>query len=134
MKGHGEKLSRKKEQAISALITEPTIPAAAEQVGVGTVTLWRWLQIPEFQRTYRQARRESVSQAVARLQRVSGEAVEALADVMNDAGSPASSRVSAAKSVLEMALKAVELEDMEARITELEEVLQDEGKHEKKSK
>jgi hypothetical protein len=39
---------------------------------------------------------------------------------MQDAEAPASARVSAAKAVLETAIKAVELEDLEARIVALE--------------
>lgn len=134
MKGHGEKLSRKKELAISALITEPSISKAAKTAGIGEATLWRWLQIPEFQRAYRQARRQAVSQAVARLQQASSEAVEALSSVMNDTEAPASSKVSAAKAVLELSFKAVELEDLESRITILEEAFNIEEEHGKKSK
>jgi hypothetical protein len=47
-------------------------------------------------------------------------AVETLEAIMQDSEAPASARVSAAKAVLEMAIKAVELEDLEARITALE--------------
>ncbi len=120
MKGHGEKHSRKKELAVGALITEPTISKAAQVAGIGEVTLWRWLQLPAFQDEYRKARREAVSHAVARLQRISGHAVEALSSVMSDTEAPASSRVSAAKAVLEFSFRAIELEDLEKRITALE--------------
>ena len=34
MKGHGEKLSRKQEQAIAAFLSDATIGAAAEKAGV----------------------------------------------------------------------------------------------------
>ena len=37
--GHGEKLSRKQEQAVVALLTMPTIRKAAEKAGVGERTL-----------------------------------------------------------------------------------------------
>ena len=46
--------------------------------------------------------------------------METLRSVMQDAEAPASARVSAAKTVLETAIKAVELEDLEARIVALE--------------
>jgi hypothetical protein len=39
---------------------------------------------------------------------------------MQDAEAPASARVSAAKTILETAVKAVEIEDLEARIMALE--------------
>jgi hypothetical protein len=44
MTGHGQKLSRKKESAIAALISLPTIGDAAKLVGIGEKTLFRWLQ------------------------------------------------------------------------------------------
>ena len=120
MKGHGEKLSRNQEKAISALLIHPTMLAAAAAAGVGEVTLWRWLQIPEFKEQYRLARREAVSQAVGHLQGACSIAVVALTDVAQDVNCPASARVSAARTVLELALKGVELEDLAVRVEELE--------------
>jgi hypothetical protein len=67
--------SGKHEQAISALLTHPTLAEAATTVGVGEVTLRRWLQQASFQTVYRQARREAVGQAIARLQHVTTVAV-----------------------------------------------------------
>lgn len=120
MKGHGEKLSRNQERAIAALLVHPTMAKAAAAAGVGEVTLWRWLQIPEFKEQYRLARREAVSQAVGHLQGACSVAVVALTDVAQDVSCPASARVSAARTVLELALKGVELEDLAVRVEELE--------------
>lgn len=119
MAGTG-KMTRRKEIAISNLLKLPTVSEAAEATGIGERTLWRWLQDPSFQEAYRKARRETVSQAVARLQKETSQAVEALAAVMGDAEAPATARVSAARAVLELAIKAIEIEDIEARIAELE--------------
>jgi len=120
MTGHGEKLSRKKEAAIIALLSEPTIEKAAAKAGIAKPTLWRWLQIPEFQAAYREARREAVSQAIGALQRASAEAVEALRRIMNDTTAPATARVNAARSIIEFAIKGVEIEDILARLEALE--------------
>jgi len=120
MTGHGEKLSRKQDQAITALITCPAIPAAAAQCGLAEVTLRRWLKQAGFQHAYREARRQVVQQAIVQVQRATGEAVETLRAVMQAANAPASAKVSAAKAILETAVKAVELEDLEARIAALE--------------
>jgi hypothetical protein len=57
---------------------------------------------------------------VAHLQRVSGEAVDTLRTIMNDDQKPASARVTAARVILDMSIKAVELEDLEVRIAALE--------------
>jgi hypothetical protein len=47
-------------------------------------------------------------------------AVVALKDIAQDVSCPASARVSAARTVLELAIKGVELEDLAARVEELE--------------
>ena len=117
--GHGEKLTRKAEQAVAALLQFPTIPEAAKAAGVSERTLYGWLQEEGFREQYRSARTEVVRHAVTMVQRASGEAVEVLRDVMNSPESPTSSRVSAAKTILELALKAVELEDLESRLEAL---------------
>jgi hypothetical protein len=118
--GHGEKFRRKTEEAIAALLTQPTIREAAKTAGVGEKTLWRWLQDEDFCQSYRKARRQVVQQAVTRLQQISGEAVEALRGIMVDNLKPPTSRVMAARIVLDTALKFVELEDLEARVVALE--------------
>jgi hypothetical protein len=120
MKGHGEKLSRKQEALISALLLAPTLADAAHTAGIGEVTAWRWLKDPAFQTAYREARRAVVQQAITQVQRATGEAVETLRSVMQDTTAPASAKVSAAKTILETAIKAVELEDLEARLAILE--------------
>lgn len=116
----GGKIERQQELAISALLVQPTVQGAAQVANIGERTLWRWLKEEPFKRAYREAKREAVAQAVANLQRVSGEAVEALSDVMTNKEAPASARVSAARAVIELSLKAVEIEDLEGRITRLE--------------
>jgi transposase-like protein len=122
MRGHGAKFGRKKEEAIAALLTHRNIEEAARASGIGTQTLLRWLRIPEFDKAYREARRDTFSQSVARLQQASSAAVSTLLKVMVDPNAPASSRIRAADSVLSHTAKAIELEDIDVRVTELERV------------
>ena len=120
MKGHGSKFDRKQEEAIAALLTQRNIEEAARVTGIGSTTLVRWLQMPEFQAAYREARRAAFSQSIARLQQASSAAVSVLVKIMVDPDAPTSSRVRAADVVLERASKAIELEDLDQRIAELE--------------
>ena len=78
MKGHGTKFGRKKEEAITALLTQRNMEEAARTIGIGANTLLRWLQVPEFKDAYRKARRDAYSQAMARIQQASGAAVSTL--------------------------------------------------------
>ena len=73
-----------------------------------------------FDAEYRAARRAAFSQSVGRLQQASSAAVSTLLKIMVDPSAPASTRVRAADSVLDHAAKAIELEDIEARVPELE--------------
>ena len=120
MKGHGSKFGRKKEEAIAALLTQRNFEEAARAIGVSISTLVRWMKEPEFDRDYRKARRDAFGQSVARLQQGSSAAVSTLLKIMIDPNSPASTRVRAADSVLAHSAKAIELEDIEARVAELE--------------
>lgn len=115
-----DRLTRKQERAVGALLSEPTILAAAEKIGMAEVTLRRWLKQPAFVGAYRSACRQVVDGAIGQLQTACAEAVDTLRDIMRDSEATASSRVTAARTVLEMALKAVELQDLEERITVLE--------------
>ena len=120
MAGHGTKLGRKQEEAITALLSQRGIEDAARACGVGGRTLIRWLKLPEFNAAYREARRAAVSQSVARLQQATGAAVSTLLKVMVDPNTPASTKVRAADSVLDHSAKSIEIEDLEVRLTELE--------------
>jgi hypothetical protein len=120
MTGHGAKFGRKMEAAIAALLTRPSIEDAARVTGVGEKTMRRWLDEPEFRARYLKARRESVHQSVARLQQATGAAGTTILKLMMDSSVPAAVRLRAAESVFVHAIKGVELEDIEARLTELE--------------
>ena len=120
MMGHGTKFGHKKEETIAALLSQRNIEDAARFVKIGTKTLLRWLQLPEFDRAYREARRAAFSQSIARLQQASSAAAATLLKIMVDPTAPATSRIRAADSVLGHAAKAIEIEDIEARVSELE--------------
>jgi len=120
MNGHGAKFGHKKEEAIAALLSQRNVEEAARAVGIGVKTLLRWMRIPDFDAAYRKARRDAFSQSVARLQQATTAAVTTLLKVMVDQNVSASSRVRAADSVLNHATRAFELDDIEARVTELE--------------
>jgi hypothetical protein len=120
MAGHGSKLGRKQEEAIAALLTQRNVEEAANAAGIGVRTLLRWMKLPEFQTAFRQARREAFGQAIARLQQGTAAAATTLLKIMIDQSTPPSVRVRAADSVFNHAAKAIEIEDIEARVTALE--------------
>jgi len=120
MRGHGAKFGRKKEEAIVALLTNRTIEEAARAVNVSTKTLLRWHKEPEFEAAYYAAKRAAFGQSIARLHHLSSAAVSTLGKVMLDSATPPATRVRAADSILDHTSKAIEIEDIERRVSELE--------------
>jgi hypothetical protein len=112
--------SKRQDQFIVALLEHPTLDKSAAALGVSDVTLWRCLKKPKFAEAFRKARREAFSQSIARLQHASNAAVGTLLRVMTDREAPAASRVRAADVVLQTALRGMEIEDIDVRVTELE--------------
>ncbi|MBZ5625998.1 MAG: hypothetical protein LAQ69_46015 [Acidobacteriia bacterium] len=120
MRGHGSKFGRKRDEAIAALLTQRNIEDAAKATGIAPNTLLKWMKEPEFDRGYRAARRAAFSQSVARLQQGSSAAATTLLKIMIDSATPASVRVRAAEAILNHTAKAIEIDDIEARVADLE--------------
>ena len=117
---NGSKLTPKQEQAILALLTNQGVDNAARAVGIGPRTLYRWMNEPLFDKAYRKARRDAFGQGTARLQQASGAAVSSILKIMVDQHAAASTKLRAAELVLTHGAKAIEIEDVEARVLELE--------------
>jgi hypothetical protein len=117
--GHGEKFTRKSEQFMTALLREPTIEAAAKAAGVAPSTGRRWLQDEAFIAQYRGLRRDAMQHALALVEQAASGSVKCLMEVQTK-GESESARVSAARCILETALRSVELNDIQERLERLE--------------
>jgi hypothetical protein len=120
MTGHGAKIGRKKEEAIVALLTYRTTEEAARAVKISARTLLRWQKEQEFANALRVAKRSAFDQSLARLHHLCGAAVSTLGKVMMDPATPPSTKVRAADSIWSHTVKAIELEEIEARLAALE--------------
>ena len=120
MTGHGTKFGRKKEDAIVALLTTRTVEEAARVVNISPRTLLRWMKEPEFDLAFRAAKRAAFGQAIGRLHHLSSAAVSTLGKVMLEGVTPPATKVRAADSILNHTVKAIEIEDIEARVAALE--------------
>jgi hypothetical protein len=114
------KFGRKQEDAIVALLSQRSIEDAARACNIPARTLYRWLKEPDFDAAYRTARRHAYGQSISRLQQGATAAATTLLKVMIDPATPASTRVRASEAVLSHAAKAIEIEDLDARLRELE--------------
>jgi hypothetical protein len=109
---------RNQDRAIIALLTEPTVEAAARAACIAPATIWRWSRDAGFRSRLREARRAVVEGAIGRLQQAATAAVDTLHRNLT-CGTP-SVEVRAASVILDQAIKAVELFDIVDRVEQLE--------------
>ena len=120
MAARNSTLGRKQEEAISALLTQRNLEEAARVARIGVRTLIRWMKVPAFQTAYREARREVFGQSIARLQQGTSAAATTLLKLLIEPNTPASVRARVADSIFNHAAKAIEIEDLDARVADLE--------------
>ena len=104
-------------QAIAALMTKPSVRAAAKSVGVGERTLYAWMKQPAFRRHFRDARKAVVDDSVLRLQKLTGAAVDAFKRSLT-CGIPAI-ELKAAQLILGTAIEVQGLQDMADDLADL---------------
>ncbi len=120
-RGEGEGIPPTQYKAIIALLEQPTMEKAAKAAGINKTTLYKWFRgDAAFKEAYREARREAFSAAVARLQAAATQAVTALVEIAGDPSQQGAARVGASKAILDYAVKAVETEEILARVEALE--------------
>ena len=103
-----------------ALACGATLENAARQAGISESTVRRRIQDPEFQRKITTLRWDMVQRAVGMVTAAMAESVKTLI-VLQKESVPSSSRLGAARTMLEIGLKLREQHDLEQRLAELEE-------------
>src|SRR5580704_2834063 len=116
----GQSATRLVERAVVALLTKPTIRAAAREIGRSPRTFQRLMQNPELEKAYRDAKSLLIRTATNVLSSNAGRAAGVLRKVFDDRKSTDAARVSAAVSTIRLVLEAHEMEELERRIADLE--------------
>ena len=116
-------LTLKQEQLITALLSLPTITAAAEVVGINERTARRWLKKPQIQEAYKAAREKVFDEAIASLKASASDAVDTLKNNLSGMEVPPAVQVRAAQIILELAIELHEMNDLRQKVAELDMLL-----------
>ncbi len=116
-------LNHKQIRAIAALLSSRNVEAAAQVVGIGERTLWRWMAEPEFAQELTHAEAAAIDAATRRLVHMQDGAIDALQAVLVDPTARPTVKLRAATAVLDYLLKLRELRNVEARLGALEAAL-----------
>jgi len=104
-----------------ALLTAPSIEAAAQAAGISRRSAHYYLKKPEVRDYIRQLSGQAMKQATRRAVSAMAGALATLEEIHADAEAPASARVSAARAILENAARLSADIDILERIERLEE-------------
>lgn len=116
------RLTTRQNKFLKEMLLAQTVSEACRRAGISRETGYKYMKDEAFVAEYRRLRRETMDQVTAQLQQISKDAVSVLYSVMTDKEAPTSARVQSAKNVLEMAYRALELDDVQERIEKLEAV------------
>jgi hypothetical protein len=125
-------LTSRQLKALEAIMSEPTIQAAAMRTGVERKTLYRWLDEPAFADALREARSQAFERTMSALAAAAEKAVEVLREFLDKEESSAkpgaSVRIRAVRVALDSMLRTRDLIEVEERLKKLEEVLLQQGR------
>jgi hypothetical protein len=123
-----DELTDRQQAGLEAMLTEPTITAAAAKAGVGRTTLSRWVNHDyAFRLALREARSTALDIALTQIQESAGDVARRLIDIALDPNSGKRDAVTAAAKVLDLAYRNVDADEIEQRIDELERRMADAG-------
>lgn len=110
---------RKDELILAALLSNPTVRAAATACGVSETQIYARLRTPAFKERYDNARHELLAQSTTFVQGLVGDAIKKMRDVMNDPDASQQVQLNAAEAITRNSLKLTEQTDILAQIAEL---------------
>lgn len=121
MKGNNE-LSLKQEKSILLLVAGLSLSQVAKTLKISESSLWRWQQQDLYVARYRHLRRVRVEHSIAALQGLTSEAVDCLRRNLTSGNRP--SEVRSALGILNQSLSAIDLLEIESRVSEVEKRLE----------
>ena len=106
------------EAVIAALLSTPTLDAAAQQCGLSVRQLYERRQNPDFIRKLREAQGDALEGAVRYLQHSTATAASTLVEICQSGQEQ--NRLTAARALLDQAAKLTEVVDFSRRLEALE--------------
>lgn len=118
-------LTRKQEELIPYLLSLPTIQAAACAAGVGDKTARRWLKLPHFQKAHKAAKQALFDESLSLLMDGADDAIKGIKAIAKDDEVQPQVRLRAYQIWLEQAIGLHKMSELEQKVAELEQFLQD---------
>lgn len=110
---------RQDEKIIAALLSCPTIRAAAKVCHVSEAKIYERLKTHEFNDKYDEARRDILRQSAAYIQGNVNDAIKKIREIMDDPNAAPQTQLNAAEAIIRNSVKLTELTDVLSDLAEL---------------
>lgn len=111
--------NRNYEHIAMCVLTSPNLKVGAERAGISYTTLMRYRKRDDFKAVLQETKLALFGEAMQKAQAYSLDALETLQEVHQNPALNESARVSAARSILELAIQLHSMEAIEAELAEL---------------
>lgn len=113
-------MTARQQKALTALLTHSTHREAAQSIGISDRQLRSYLKDPEFKREYRARLDLVLDEATTAAKRAMTPAVKTLVEIASDRKKADTTRVMAARAILDAGLRLNDAMDVSDRLTALE--------------
>ena len=114
-------LSHRQQSILPTVALSPSVSEAARTAGVSESTLYRWMEDPAFREELDRMRQEAAHLARSQIMGLLPRAVEVLAELLNHPD--AALRLRAARDILSIAHRSVELQKLQSDIRQMRDLL-----------
>ena len=119
-------LTDKQKKAVIIILEAKSISEGVKKARNSRTTFYEWLKNPVFKAEFARQRNEIIELGFDELRAATGEAVKVLKGLLGSKNEGI--RFRAAESILDHVTKFRELEEFEARLSEIEQTLENEGR------
>ena len=121
------KLTDRQRKAIPHIVACPTYTEGCDKAKINKTTLYKWLKEPEFKAELDRQRDEVTAEAFGVLSQGLTKAVETLVGLLNNKDDRLKRLT--AKDIIDFAIRHKETEDLDKRLTEVEERLAEQSRY-----
>ena len=116
---------QKKQKYLECLLTSSSQKEAYQKAHIAKATAMRYQKDPDFQKQYKEMRRQSMEFTGNRLRELTSKSVDTLSDVMDDPEATPTEKTRASKIVLDSAFQVQQSQDIIERLDNLEKEMQE---------
>jgi molybdenum-dependent DNA-binding transcriptional regulator ModE len=126
----GNTLTQKQQKAIKAILETNSIEEAAKKASFSRTSIYNWLKDKDFKECLERERKVLFEEGLSALKGATAKAAKTLVELLES--NDKNTRRLAAKEIINFAIKTVEAKELEERVSQLEELIEQNKSYQKR--